>query len=128
MSRLPFEVEKTASRARAGRFRTLHGEVLTPLFMPVATIATVRAQNPEAVDQSGTQVLLANTYHLMIRPGLEVLKSFGGIHGFMNWKRPVLTDSGGYQIFSLPNARKISEEGAVFKSFLGGAQISLTPE
>lgn len=129
MSRLGFSVERTAtgSQARAGRFRTLHNEVLTPLFMPVGTLATVRAQKNEALLDSGSQVLLANTFHLLQRPGLDVFRKFGGIHGFMKWGRSVLTDSGGYQIFSLSKHREMKEEGAWFRTF-EGAKLFLSPE
>ncbi|MBS1960941.1 MAG: tRNA guanosine(34) transglycosylase Tgt [Bdellovibrionales bacterium] len=125
-----FHLEKTAegSRARAARFRTAHNEVLTPLFMPVGTIATVRAQKTETLHDAGSQILLANTYHLIQRPGLDVLESFGGIHDFMKWDRSVLTDSGGYQIFSLPKLREMKEEGAWFRSPLDGRKIELSPE
>ncbi len=109
-------------------FRTLHNEVLTPLFMPVGTQATVKAQLPQTLEDSGSQILLANTYHLMLRPGLEVFRRMGGIHRFMSWKRSVLTDSGGYQIFSLPHSRSITEEGAVFQSYTDGRSILLSPE
>ncbi len=130
MSRLKFQLEKTAkdSGARASRFETQHGEVIGPLFMPVGTIATVRAQKTETLAESGSQVLLANTYHLIQRPGLDVLESFGGIHEFMKWDRAVLTDSGGYQIFSLPKLREMKEEGAWFKSPIDGRAIHLSPE
>jgi queuine tRNA-ribosyltransferase len=130
MSRLQFQLEKTAtgSQARAGRFRTRHNEVLTPLFMPVGTIATVRAQKTETLADSGSQILLANTYHLIQRPGLDVLESFGGVHDFMKWDRSILTDSGGYQIFSLPKLREMKEEGAWFKSPIDGRPIHLSPE
>src|SRR5436190_6140574 len=113
MSRLHFELQAQAmgSRARAATFRTLHNEVLTPLFMPVGTQATVKAQPPEALLSTGSQILLANTYHLLLRPGVDVFKAMGGIHKFMTWGRSVLTDSGGYQIFSLPHSRAITEEG-----------------
>src|SRR4051794_24586496 len=115
MSRLSFRLEAEApgSRARAATFKTLHGEVKTPVFMPVGTQATVKNQSFAALKETGSQVLLANTYHLMLRPGAEVFKKMGGIHGFMNWQGSVLTDSGGYQIFSLPHSRSMTEEGAV---------------
>ncbi len=130
MSRLQFQLEArcATSKARAARFRTLHGEVLTPVFMPVGTQATVKAQTVETLLDSGSQVLLANTYHLLLRPGLEVFKKLGGIHRFMNWKRSVLTDSGGFQIYSLPHSREMKEEGAKFKSYVDGKLILLTPE
>ena len=130
MSRLHFhlDAQATGSRARAATFRTLHNEVLTPLFMPVGTQATVKAQLPQTLEDSGSQILLANTYHLLLRPGPEVFRRTGGIHGFMSWKRSVLTDSGGFQIFSLPHSRSMSEEGAVFQSYLDGKTILLSPE
>ena len=116
------------SRARAARFRTLHNEVSTPVFMPVGTHAAVRSQGREDLLGSGAQVLLANTYHLLLRPGVEIFERFGGIHGFMNWPRSVLTDSGGYQIFSLPGSRTMSEECAEFKSYVDHTLIRLSPE
>ena len=129
-SRLDFRLEAVAdgSRARAAVFRTLHNEVRTPLFMPVGTQATVKAQLPEALEEAGSQILLANTYHLLLRPGPEVFERLGGIHGFMKWDRSVLTDSGGFQIFSLPHSRSMSEEGAVFQSYVDGRSILLSPE
>lgn len=128
--RLNFRVEAEAagSKARASRFTTLHNEVVTPVFMPVATRAVIRTQDMSAVDELGFPVLLANTYHMLIRPGTEVFRKFGGIHSFMNWKRSVLTDSGGFQIFSLPNDVRITEEGALFRSYHDGRQILLSPE
>jgi queuine tRNA-ribosyltransferase len=130
MRRLDFKVQATASgsRARAGRLRTLHGEVLTPVFMPVGTHAAVRAQRREDLLDSGAQVLLANTYHLLLRPGVEIFEKFGGIHRFMNWPRSVLTDSGGYQIYSLPGSRTLREECAEFKSYVDRRTIQLSPE
>jgi queuine tRNA-ribosyltransferase len=130
MSRLNFKIQAqaTGSHARAATFRTLHSEVQTPVFMPVGTRATVKNQSFSTLKNSGSQVLLANTYHLMLRPGVEVFKRLGGIHSFMNWQGSVLTDSGGYQIFSLPHSRSMSEEGAEFSSYLDGKKILLTPE
>ncbi len=130
MSRLNFTLEKTAagSKARATRFRTLHGEVQTPVFMPVGTQATVKSQTVETLKATGSSVLLANTYHLLLRPGPEVFKKFGGIHNFMKWDGPVLTDSGGFQIFSLPGERVMNEDGARFKSYVDGAMFMLSPE
>lgn len=129
-SRLPFRLEAraTGSGARAAVFRTLHNEVLTPLFMPVGTQATVKAQLPQTLEDSGSQILLANTYHLLLRPGPDVFRRMGGIHKFMSWNRSVLTDSGGYQIFSLPHSRSMTEEGAVFQSYTDGRSILLSPE
>ena len=130
MNRLNFRVEAraTGSRARAATFRTLHNDVLTPLFMPVGTQATVKAQLPQTLEESGSQILLANTYHLLLRPGAEVFRRTGGIHGFMSWKKSVLTDSGGFQIFSLPHSRSMTEAGAVFQSYTDGRTILLSPE
>src|SRR4051794_31639471 len=130
MNRLGFQIEKTlsGSRARAGRFRTLHNEVLTPLFMPVGTNATVRAQRFETLEGTGSQILLANTFHLLLRPGPEVFRRFDGIHRFMGWNRSVLTDSGGYQMFSLTRGCRLSEEGAVFRSYVDGRSVALSPE
>ncbi|HUR28447.1 MAG TPA: tRNA guanosine(34) transglycosylase Tgt [Planctomycetota bacterium] len=129
-SRLPFRVDARTqgSRARAATLRTLHQEVTTPVFMPVGTQATVKAQLTETLEDSGSQILLANTYHLLLRPGPEVFRRLGGIHAFMSWKRGVLTDSGGYQIFSLPNSRAMTEEGARFQSYIDGRTILLSPE
>ena len=120
--------ESSTSQARAGRFQTSHGEVKTPIFMPVGTQATVKAQTVDTLKATGTRVLLANTYHLLLRPGPEVLEKLGGIHRFMNWDGPVLTDSGGFQIFSLPHSRKMSEEGAAFQSYVDGKSYLLSPE
>jgi len=130
MARLGFKLEATApqSRARAASFTTLHGPVQTPIFMPVGTQATVKSQTVESLKASGSRVLLANTYHLMLRPGPEVFEKFGGIHRFMNWDGPVLTDSGGFQIFSLPHSREMNEEGARFQSYVDGRTHLLSPE
>jgi len=129
-SRLNFSVDANApgSRARAATFQTLHGAVQTPIFMPVGTQATVKAQTVESLQATGSRLLLANTYHLLLRPGTEVFKQFGGIHRFMNWNGPVLTDSGGFQIFSLPHAREMNEAGAHFKSYVDGKSYVLSPE
>ena len=129
-SRLNFHIDAQAthSRARAATFHTLHNEVRTPLFMPVGTQATVKGQLTQALEDAGSQILLANTYHLLLRPGPEVFRRMGGIHEFMSWKKSVLTDSGGFQIFSLPHARAMSEDGAVFQSYLDGRTILLSPE
>jgi queuine tRNA-ribosyltransferase len=122
------DARATASRARATTFRTLHNEVRTPLFMPVGTQATVKSQLAETLEDAGAEILLANTYHLLLRPGPDVFRRIGGIHRFMSWKKSVLTDSGGYQIFSLPHARAMSEEGARFRSYIDGDMILLSPE
>ncbi len=130
MSSLAFQIHAvaTGSQARAARFETLHGEVLTPVFMPVGTQATVKGLTPEDLEAAGAHVLLANAYHLLLRPGVEVFERIGGIHRFMNWQRSVLTDSGGYQVFSLAKERVVTEEGAIFRSYVDGAEIVLSPE
>jgi len=130
MSRLSFLIEKNSpgSKARAARFQTAHGEVRTPVFMPVGTQATVKNMTMEGLKALDVQVLLANTYHLLLRPGPEVFRKFGGIHRFMNWDRPVLTDSGGFQIFSLPESRAMTEAGAEFRSYVDGKVYFLSPE
>jgi queuine tRNA-ribosyltransferase len=130
MSRLSFSIDRqsSASKARAGRFQTLHGEVLTPVFMPVGTQATVKGQTVDSLKATGSRVLLANTYHLRLRPGPEVFRKFGGIHRFMNWDGPVLTDSGGFQIFSLEADRAMNEDGARFRSYVDGEELLLSPE
>ncbi len=130
MSRLHFTLEREASRsrARAARFQTLHGEVQTPIFMPVGTQATVKGQTVHSLRATGSRVLLANTFHLLLRPGAEVFRKIGGIHRFMNWDGPVLTDSGGFQIFSLPGSRQMREEGATFQSYVDGNVHLLSPE
>jgi len=122
------ERESGGSKARAATFQTLHGEVKTPIFMPVGTQATVKGQTVESLKATGARVLLANAYHLLLRPGPEVLNKFGGIHRFMNWDGPVLTDSGGFQIFSLPHSREMNEEGARFQSYVDGKSYLLSPE
>ncbi|MSU66190.1 MAG: tRNA guanosine(34) transglycosylase Tgt [Opitutus sp.] len=130
MSRLSFTLEKESpgSKARAARFQTAHGEVRTPVFMPVGTQATVKNMTGEGLKALDVQVLLANTYHLLLRPGPKVFKKFDGIHRFMNWDRPVLTDSGGYQIFSLSADRVMKEAGAEFRSYVDGELHFLSPE
>ena len=130
MNRLHFRVEARAagSQARAATFQTLHNAVQTPLFMPVGTQATVKAQLPQTLEDAGSQILLANTYHLLLRPGPEVFRRLGGIHRFMSWPKSVLTDSGGFQIFSLPHSRSMTEAGAVFQSYTDGRTILLSPE
>lgn len=126
----PFRVLKQdpLCGARAGRLLTAHGAVETPCFMPVGTQATVKAVLPRDLAELGCQILLGNTYHLLLRPGHELIRDIGGLHRFMGWNRPILTDSGGYQIFSLGAMRKISEEGARFRSHLDGSSHQLTPE
>src|ERR1700750_3084616 len=130
MNRLHFELQATASgcQARAARFTTAHNEVLTPTFMPVGTHGAVRSQRREDLLDNGAQVLLANTYHLMLRPGVDLLGKLGGLHRFSNWPRSILTDSGGFQIFSLPGSRTIQEDYAEFRSYVDNTLLRLSPE
>jgi len=114
--------------ARCGRVTTLHGVFDTPVFMPVGTLGTVKAVTPENLLDLGAQIILGNTYHLFIRPGHELIRKFGGLHGFMHWDRPILTDSGGFQIFSLQELSQITEKGAEFRSHLDGSKLFLSPE
>jgi queuine tRNA-ribosyltransferase len=124
-----FEVKKTdATGARRGRLATPHGQIETPAFMPVGTTATIKALTHEALEELGTSILLANTYHLYLRPGHELIRKLGGLHQFMSWPRALLTDSGGYQVFSLSALRKVTDEGVTFRSHLDGSQHLLTPE
>jgi queuine tRNA-ribosyltransferase len=131
MALLSFERIGTdpSSAARAGLIRTDHGEIETPIFMPVGTAGSVKAvTGDQLVDNIRAQIILGNTYHLYLRPGTEVLENAGGLHQFMNWNRPILTDSGGYQVFSLAGTRKISEEGVIFKSHIDGSTHMFSPE
>ncbi len=127
---LEFEVlhQDSGTKARRGRMKTPHGTVETPVFMPVGTQATVKAMKPESVEATGAQIILANTYHLMLRPGSDIVREAGGLHEFMNWHRPILTDCGGFQVFSLGHMRKITEEGALFSSHIDGSRHMLSPE
>lgn len=125
---LTFELQGTDGAARRGQLHTAHGTINTPAFMPVGTAATVKAMTPEGVAETGAEIILGNTYHLMLRPGAERIAALGGLHKFMNWPRPILTDSGGYQVFSLSKRRTIDEDGVVFSSHIDGAKIALTPE
>jgi len=125
---LKFQIEARCGAARAGRLMTPHGEVETPVFMPVGTQATVKGVGQEALEKLGAQLLLANTYHLLLRPGHETVRRLGGLHRFMSWERALLTDSGGYQVFSLAERRKVTEEGVEFRSHLDGALHFLSPE
>lgn len=130
MQRCQFEVHKedARTRARLGTLHLTHGDVLTPIFMPVGTQATVKAMSPRELDEIGTQILLSNTYHLFLRPGHELIRDMGGLHNFMRWDKPILTDSGGFQVFSLSEMRKIREEGVEFRSHLDGSKCFITPE
>jgi queuine tRNA-ribosyltransferase len=120
--------ESDQSAARAGVIHTAHGKVKTPVFMPVGTLGTVKSLSPEEVETCGAQIILGNTYHLYLRPGCEVVDLFSGLHGFMNWHRPILTDSGGFQVFSLAKLSKLSQEGYSFQSHIDGSKHLLTPE
>jgi queuine tRNA-ribosyltransferase len=125
---LQFELLKTEGRARRGRLRLNHGVVETPIFMPVGTYGTVKGVLPRDLETMGAQIILGNTFHLWLRPGLDVLNTFGGLHRFEGWTKPILTDSGGFQVWSLGEMRKISEEGVKFASPVNGDKLFLTPE
>src|SRR5258706_2037086 len=127
-SGIGFEVLARDGAARLGRLTTAHGIIDTPAFMPVGTAATVKAMTPEAVATTGARIVLGNTYHLMLRPGAERVASLGGLHRFMHWGKPILTDSGGYQVMSLASLRKIDESGVTFRSHIDGSAHQLTPE
>ena len=127
-NRFQFNINATDGRARTGVINTPKGEIRTPAFMPVGTAATVKAMMPENVRATGADILLGNTYHLMLRPGAERVHNLGGLHKFMNWQAPILTDSGGYQVMSLTDLRKLTEEGVKFKSHIDGSLHNLTPE
>ena len=128
MTRFNFIIHARDGRARCGTIAMERGEIRTPAFMPVGTAATVKAMKPESVAATGAEIILGNTYHLMLRPGAERVAKLGGLHRFMNWPRPILTDSGGYQVMSLSDLRKITEEGVTFASHLDGSRHLLTPE
>ena len=128
MRELGFDLIATDGAARMGRIETAHGVIDTPAFMPVGTAGTVKATTPEMVAETGAQVILGNTYHLMLRPGVERVERFGGLHTFMNWPGPILTDSGGFQVMSLTELRKLTENGVEFRSHIDGAKHHLTPE
>jgi len=123
-----YELQHKNGKARAGKVMTPHGEVETPVFMPVGTQATVKTMNPEEVAELGAQIILGNTYHLFLRPGDDLVAKFGGLHKFMNWNKPILTDSGGFQVFSLGAIRKIKEEGVEFRSHIDGSKQFISPE
>jgi queuine tRNA-ribosyltransferase len=125
---LSFQVTHTDGAARRGKLVLPHGEVDTPQFMPVGTVASVKAIAPDDLRQTGAQIILGNTYHLMLRPGPDLVEELGGLHRFMAWDRCIITDSGGFQVYSLAEQRKITEEGAVFRSHLDGSRQELTPE
>ncbi len=122
------QAKSNASRARAGVMHTRHGPVETPVFMPVGTLGSVKSLSPEELCEAGAQIILGNTYHLYLRPGCEVIERFSGLHRFMHWEKPILTDSGGFQVFSLSKLARIHEEGASFQSHIDGSRHLLTPE
>lgn len=123
-----FEIDKHCGAARSGKLSFRRGDIKTPVFMPVGTYGTVKSVTPEEVAADGAEIILGNTFHLMLRPGTEVIRAHGGLHEFMNWHRPILTDSGGFQVFSLAAMRKLSEEGVRFQSPINGDEVVLTPE
>src|ERR1700720_987171 len=125
---LRFQIEARRGAARAGRLITPHGEVETPVFMPVGTLASVKGVPQDVLEELGVQILLGNTYHLYLRPGVETVRKLGGLHRFMSWPRAILTDSGGFQVFSLNDLRKINEEGVTFRSHLDGSSHFFSPE
>ena len=128
MTRFSFSISATDGAARTGTIAMQRGEIRTPAFMPVGTAATVKAMRPEEVRAAGADIILGNTYHLMLRPGAERVATLGGLHGFMSWERPILTDSGGYQVMSLSELTKVTEEGVSFASHLDGSRHMLSPE
>lgn len=125
---MKFKISATDGKARRGCVTTAHGGFETPAFMPVGTAATVKAMTPDSVRATGAEIILGNTYHLMLRPGAERIERLGGLHKFMNWPGPILTDSGGFQVMSLSGRRKLTEHGVTFKSHIDGAMVELTPE
>ncbi|HEV2114626.1 MAG TPA: tRNA guanosine(34) transglycosylase Tgt, partial [Terriglobales bacterium] len=125
---LSFTTHARLGSARAGRLITPHGPVETPVFMPVGTLANVKGVPHDLLEDLGVEILLSNTYHLYLRPGVEQVRKLGGLHRFMSWPRAILTDSGGYQVFSLSDLRKVSEEGVAFRSHLDGSAHFLSPE
>ncbi|HAD17587.1 MAG TPA: tRNA guanosine(34) transglycosylase Tgt [Erythrobacter sp.] len=127
-NRFSFAVEAVDGAARTGAISMYRGQIRTPAFMPVGTAATVKAMKPETVRKTGADIILGNTYHLMLRPGAERVAKLGGLHKFMNWERPILTDSGGYQVMSLSDLRKLTEKGVEFRSHIDGSKHMLTPE
>lgn len=127
-TKMKYELINTDGKARRGRLTFARGEVETPAFMPVGTYGTVKGMKTEEVEATGAHIILGNTFHLMLRPGTDIIEQHGGLHGFMNWNKPILTDSGGFQVFSLGKMRKITEEGVRFSSPVNGEKIMLTPE
>ena len=125
---LTFHIDKSSGQARGGRLITPHAEIATPVFMPVGTVASVKGVPQDILEEVGAQIILGNTYHLYLRPGVETVRRMGGLHGFMSWPRAILTDSGGFQVFSLNELRKVSEEGVTFRSHLDGSPHFFSPE
>src|SRR5579871_3671770 len=125
---LSFQIEKTVGTARRGHLLTPHAEIETPVFMPVGTVASVKAVSQDILEDLGAQIILGNTYHLYLRPGVDTVRRMGGLHGFMSWNRAILTDSGGFQVFSLSELRKLNEEGVTFRSHLDGSSHFFSPE
>src|SRR5437588_1935388 len=125
---MEFSVTAQCGAARCGRLSLAHGDVETPVFMPVGTYGTVKAMAPRELDEIGAQIVLGNTYHLWLRPGVDVIAAHGGLHRFMGWQRPILTDSGGFQVWSLGAMRKVAEQGVTFASPVNGDRMLLTPE
>lgn len=125
---MKFDISHESGAARCGTLSFRRGEIQTPVFMPVGTYGTVKSVTPEEVEANGAEIILGNTFHLMLRPGTEVIRAHGGLHEFMNWHRPILTDSGGFQVFSLAAMRKLTEEGVRFQSPVNGDEVMLTPE
>jgi queuine tRNA-ribosyltransferase len=123
-----FHLEQTSGSARLGRLLTAHGAIETPVFMPVGTVASVKAVSQDILEELGAQIILGNTYHLYLRPGVATVRKLDGLHGFMSWRRAILTDSGGFQVFSLNELRKVSEEGVMFRSHLDGSSHFFSPE
>ncbi len=126
--KLPFDIQARDGSARTGVMHFARGDVRTPAFMPVGTYGTVKAVTPEEVREVGADIILGNTFHLMLRPGTDVINAHGTLHDFMHWSRPILTDSGGFQVFSLADMRKLDEKGVTFRSPVNGDKIFLTPE
>lgn len=128
MTNFSFKLKKTNNKARRGEISTAHGTIQTPAFMPVGTCATVKAMTNDSVKASGAEIILGNTYHLMLRPGADLIEKMGGLHKFMNWDKPILTDSGGFQVMSLSKIRKITDDGVEFSSHIDGTKYFVTPE
>ena len=127
MATFPFEIKAREGKARTGALKTSRGDIRTPAFMPVGTAATVKALYMDQVEQAGADIILGNTYHLMLRPGAERVKRLGGLHEFSGWKGPMLTDSGGFQVWSLSQLRKMDKDGVTFRSHIDGSEHRLTP-